>query len=516
MVRKDYRKQTFRHSYYHGLRLILVAMLFFQSCSTAKRALDNPDKMEKREIRAAWIPTIYRSDYSKLSRQEGRRLLGKRLEELAEMNCNMVIFQARAEGDSWYNSLYEPKSRFFLGEGRSKSEDWDPLAFVISEGHRLGMAVHVWINPYRASASSKLKLSPKHAAAKHPEWVIPYGNQLYFDPGLPEYRRYLIDVLRDLVMRYDLDGLHLDDYFYPYPQAGLSFDDDKSFERYGIAMGYSPEDKAIWRRNNVTLLIDQIHELLVNTKPWVALSLSPFGIYRNKKDDPQGSRTDGLAAYDDLYADILHWVEEGWITYLMPQVYWNIGNEKADYQELVPWWHKRVGQKAQLAIGQDIERTMRGGQLYDKLALSRRYALGNVWWPADELWKNKGNIQIDLKRFFQRTKALLPEIKGPLGKVEAPERLSYVMEDVNEEGHILMWEDRREQDNPESAYMYGIYAIPRGSEIDIDNPVNLIDITSSNMYRLPSFGGKSEYTFLITVINRFWQESEPFKIKVKL
>lgn len=496
----------------------LVLLFSLSSCSnkrTSKEKGYGSMKPIKREFRGAWLPTIYRKDYAPLSRNEAKALLRKRIALLHNIGCNAVLFQVRAEGDAWYQSSYEPWSRFLVGrEGISQDPGWDPLAFVIEECHLKGMEVHAWINPYRGSSDVNIKLAPEHLARKHPEWFVRYNNQLILDPGRPQGRKHICLVIKDLVQRYDVDALHLDDYFYPYPVSGEEFGDDETFKRYGISVGYTADAKDKWRRNNINLLIHDIKRTLLQTKPWVRLGISPFGIYRNRSNDRGGSATAGLQAYDDLHADVLHWVREGWVDYIAPQVYWNIGTKVADYEVLTQWWSQQVADKTQLYIGQDIRRTMTAEQLDKKLILSRTLARGNIWWPGDELLRNHLGISENLKRSYYRTKALLPEYKDPTGRAQAPEPIHKVWEDSNEDGHMLMWEDLHLPDDPSTPFYYAIYAFADGEKVDYRRPNGLVAITTNPYYKLPRVDGRTQYTFLVTAINRFWQESKPFKLKV--
>lgn len=491
------------------------------SCGTSHKTFLNDTQSyqpRKREMRGAWLPTIFRGEYTGLSRAEGRKLLSNRIALLHKIGCNVVLFQVRAEADAWYPSPYEPWSKFFTGEqGKAPEEVWDPLAFVIEECHKRGMELHAWVNPYRGATNAKAKLSAKHPAVQHPEWFVRYNNQLVLDPGIPDSRKYVLRVLQDLVSRYDFDALHLDDYFYPYPVGGVDFPDDATFENYALSAGYHPEDKAMWRRSNVNILIHDIRQMLLKTKPWVRFGVSPFGIYRNISSDPKGSHTNGLQNYDDLYADVLHWANEGWVDYIAPQIYWNIGYKVADYEVLVNWWRKSLRNKhVQLYIGQDVKRTQDANQLELKMLLSRAQSEGNIFWPGDELIRNYKDIAEDLRTNYQRYPALLPEVYSLLGRTKAPKKLAALWEDRNEDGHMLVWGDERDIADPESAYFYIVYGFPKGEKVDIKRHQFIMSISNVPQYKLPAINGRTPYTFVVTAVNRFWQESKPYKIGIKI
>lgn len=302
-------------------------------------AQSNPNgRYPKREFRGAWIQTV-NSRFRGIPAEQLKQTLISQLNSLQEAGINAIIFQVRPEADALYASQHEPWSRFLTGEqGRIPSPVWDPMQFMIEACHERNMEFHAWINPYRVKTSLKNELAPTHIYYQHPEWFVTYGDQMFFDPALPHSREYICKIVTDIVSRYDVDAIHMDDYFYPYPVKGMDFPDDASFQRYGG--GFS--DKADWRRSNVNILIKKIHETVRALKPWVKFGVSPFGIYRNEKTDPLGSRTNGLQNYDDLYADVLLWAREGWIDYNIPQIYWEVGHKAADYETLVKWWARHA------------------------------------------------------------------------------------------------------------------------------------------------------------------------------
>lgn len=308
--------------------VLFVATIFVvTSCGTSKRASVREMKNPKHEFRGAWIQTVFQSRYQQMNSAAMKHYLTDMVRKLDEAGINAVVFQIRPEADAFYKSSLEPWSRFMTGDqGKAPDDDeFDPLAFIIEECHKRGMELHAWLNPYRVKASKNFELAPEHIYWQHPERFVEYGNQMFFDPGLPENRGFICDVVHDIVSRYDVDAIHMDDYFYPYPIAGEEFPDDASFYRYGQAQGFGSAQRNDWRRNNVNLLIKEIKYTIAATKPWVRFGVSPFGIYRNKRNDPNGSDTNGLQNYDDLFADIKLWVQNGWVDYNTPQIYWEMG-----------------------------------------------------------------------------------------------------------------------------------------------------------------------------------------------
>ncbi|MDA0567997.1 family 10 glycosylhydrolase [Streptomonospora sp. S1-112] len=307
----------------------------------------------KRQLRGAWIATVRNIDWPSqpgLSAREQRRELDDQLDRARDMGLNAVFFHVRPTADALYDSELEPWARYLTGE-QGGDPGYDPLAYAVEQAHARGLELHAWFNPYRVGWQDPdlENLSADHPARRHPDWLVEYGEEGYLDPGNPDVRHWVGDVVLDVVERYDIDGVHFDDYFYPYPAEGEEFDDDRSWRRHGGDF----DSRAAWRRDNVTTLISEIHGRIRDTKPWVRFGVSPFGIWRNAGSDPEGSATQGLESYDAQYADTRAWIREGTVDYVVPQLYWHQGFAAADYAELVPWWSEQVaGTGVDLYIGQ--------------------------------------------------------------------------------------------------------------------------------------------------------------------
>ena len=279
----------------------------------------------KREMRASWIATVANIDWPSRAAQTDARLqqeeMTRILDSLQALRINTVIFQVRPTADALYPSALEPWSNWLTGkQGVAPEPLYDPLDFVVREAHRRCIDVHVWLNPYRVTNGFDLNsLADSHIYKQHPELFVKYGKQWYFDPGLDGTREWLNRVVADIVERYDIDAIHFDDYFYPYKIKGEDFPDDASFAAH--PRGFT--DKEDWRRNNVNMVIEELQHTIKSCKPWVEFGISPFGVWRNEADDVRGSKTQaGCRNYDDLYADILLWLEKGWIDYVTTQLYW--------------------------------------------------------------------------------------------------------------------------------------------------------------------------------------------------
>ncbi|MDO5522928.1 MAG: family 10 glycosylhydrolase [Bacteroidia bacterium] len=498
--------------------MIPLFALILVGCGVSKTALTRTaDPTPKREFRGVWVQTAFQDRYRKMNSAAMKHYLAEMIREFDEAGINAVIFQVRPEADAFYQSDIEPWSRFLTGvQGKAPDDPtFDPLAFLIDECHKRGMELHAWLNPYRVQAGANSPLAPNHLYRREPERFLQYGNQLFFDPGLPQNRGYICDVVRDIVSRYNVDAIHMDDYFYPYPIAGTPFPDERSFNTYAASQGFSPSQRDDWRRNNVNLLIQQLKYTIAGTKPWVRFGISPFGIYRNKRNDPNGSDTNGLENYGDLYADIKLWVEKGWIDYNLPQLYWEIGHERADYTTLLHWWNAHNFEQP-LYIGQDLQRSIDKNELDIKIRQSRQMSFvhGNCYWYGYLVLENSGGVANALKTTLHRTKALIPAYthmhKG------RPARVKKLTQVFTEDMHFLTWEHRKQPRNPETAQKFVVYRFRRGESVDIGRAENIVAVTPDNFFVLPYEGGRNGYTYAVTPLDAFWNEGKPARVKVKL
>lgn len=473
----------------------------------------------KREFRAAWIQSVNGQFRGMPTEKLKQNLIGQ-LNSLQKAGINAIIFQVRPEADALYASRLEPWSRFLTGvQGKAPEPYWDPMQFMIDECHKRGMEFHAWINPYRTKTTLKSELAPNHVYNIHPEWFVTYGDQLYFDPALPESRRHICMVVSDIVSRYDVDAIHMDDYFYPYPIKGKDFPDDASFARFGG--GFS--NKGDWRRSNVNVLIKKLHETIREIKPWVKFGVSPFGIYRNESSDPLGSKTKGLQNYDDLYADVLLWAREGWIDYNIPQIYWHIGHPVADYETLVKWWARNTENRP-LFIGQSVMNTVQNAdpknpsinQLPRKMALQRAYQTigGSCQWPASAVVENAGKYRDVLIAEYHKYPALPPVFD--FMDNEAPAKVRKMKPVWTEDGYILFWTAPKYKEEMNRAVQYVVYRFNDKEKVNIDDPSHIVAITRDNFYKLPYEDGKTKYRYVVTALDRLHNESKSVGKKIKL
>ena len=473
----------------------------------------------KREFRAAWIQSVNGQFRGMPTEKLKQNLIGQ-LNSLQKAGINAIIFQVRPEADALYASRLEPWSRFLTGvQGKAPEPYWDPMQFMIDECHKRGMEFHAWINPYRTKTTLKSELAPNHVYNIHPEWFVTYGDQLYFDPALPESRRHICMVVSDIVSRYDVDAIHMDDYFYPYPIKGKDFPDDASFARFGGGF----RNKGDWRRSNVNVLIKKLHETIREIKPWVKFGVSPFGIYRNESSDPLGSKTKGLQNYDDLYADVLLWAREGWIDYNIPQIYWHIGHPVADYETLVKWWARNTENRP-LFIGQSVMNTVQNAdpknpsinQLPRKMALQRAYQTigGSCQWPASAVVENAGKYRDALIAEYHKYPALPPVFD--FMDNEAPAKVRRMKSVWTEDGYILFWTAPKYKEEMNRAVQYVVYRFNDKEKVNIDDPSHIVAITRDNFYKLPYEDGKTKYRYVVTALDRLHNESKSVGKKSKL
>lgn len=475
----------------------------------------------KHEFRGVWVHTVHQNQYATMNKDQMQRYFINMLDTYQRMGINAFIFQVRPQADAFYLSELEPVSRFWTGaQGKNPSEKWDPMAFLIDECHKRGMEFHAWLNPYRVTSSDKERLAEGHIYFKHPNWFLKYGNQIYFDAGLPQCRKHITNVVKDIVSRYDVDAIHMDDYFYPYPIAGKEYPDGDTFNALASSQGFGPGQRDDWRRNNVNTLISEIKSTIVDTKPWVRFGISPFGIYRNKKNHPAGSETNGLENYGDLYADVQLWSKNGWADYIIPQLYWEIGNRAADYETLVKWWSNQKGPE-HLYIGQSIVRTINNSdknkagsnQLTRKMQLieDSKNISGNCWWNGYDLLQNFGGIADSLTNNYHSTVALVPAYESMYNK--KPKEVSGLKAEWKPEGYFLTWKVGKQKDQGNAPSRFAVYCFNDGEKVDLNNPDKIVAVTGNTELFLPYEKGTEKYTYVVTSINRYNFESKKGKKK---
>ncbi len=398
----------------------LLAVLCL-AASVPAHAQDAPPPLP-REFRGVWVATVANIDWPStpgLSVQRQKQQLIDILDKAAKMHLNAVVFQVRPACDAMYASKIEPWSEYLTGTaGKAPEPFYDPLAFAVEEAHKRGLELHAWFNPYRARHSgAKSPVPANHISKKRPNLVRTYGKHLWLDPGEEDVREYSLSVIVDVVRRYEVDGVHIDDYFYPYKEKDASgdvidFPDSTSYAKYKAGGGTLSKDD--WRRHNVDLFVEQMYQSVKAVRPSVKVGISPFGIWR--PGNPESIK--GFDAYAEIYADSRKWLEEGWCDYYTPQLYWPIGQVAQSYPVLLKWWVEHNPKKRHMWPGNYTSRVADGSktawradEVVDQVKATRSQpgATGNVHFSMIAFLNNQGGVADALTKTVYANQALVPE-----------------------------------------------------------------------------------------------------------
>jgi len=478
-------------------------------------------EMPKREMRAVWIASVANIDWPSKSGLSTHLLKEEMLEllDLAKAyKLNTIIFQVRPAADAFYPSALEPWSQWLSGQqGQAPNPFYDPLEFALEECKKRGLELHLWLNPYRAvTDTAKSSVSAQHPIRQHPDWFVTYGKTSYFNPGLPETRNHVSAVVADILKKYKVDAIHFDDYFYPYRISGKEFPDQEAFEKY--PRGFLANEKEDWRRDNVDLIIKQLHDTINAIAPEVEFGISPFGVWRNKEKDPRGSDTKaGQTNYDDLYADILKWQQKGWIDYVTPQIYWHIGKEVADYKIIAEWWSNNA-YGCRLYIGQAFYRINKkskdkewrsANQIIKQIELNRSIPNidGSMFFSAKSLRMNPLKLNKKLLRKVYNYEAL-PPVNMRVNQIN-PESPMNTVQLVANDRINLSWEAGLYNDK------FVVYKFRKGKEASIENAENILICTGETNYsvELSCKTNPKKYYFVVSAVSPTNLESVavPFK-----
>ncbi len=399
-------------------RFLFLIIYIYVYTDSGAQIPEQPTSIE-REMRAAWVATVENIDWpssKKLTAEQQQKEFKNIVSRYAEAGFNALFVQIRPCADAFYPSPFEPWSPYLTG-ARGKDPGYDPLKFMIDECHQQGLEFHAWFNPYRAIiniANDRSDIS--HITKLKPEWFITYGSIKLFNPGIPDVWTYIKEIVMDVVKKYDIDGVHLDDYFYPYKIPGKPFPDSKTYRIYNNGMKVDD-----WRRQNVDTVIHLLHDAINKEKPYIRFGVSPFGVWRNKYIDAEGSATRaGCTNYDDLYADILKWLKKDWIDYAAPQLYWETGNRLCDYNTLTKWWNDNSYGK-DIYIGHAAYRMMEktpswssSNQICTQVQVLRNHGnvKGSVYYNTNSMMKNPHHIMDSLRLNYYSIRCLAPFKKG--------------------------------------------------------------------------------------------------------
>lgn len=496
--------------------LLLVSIVLLSSWNgNAQEKITNP----KNEFRAVWIATVANIDWPKSNIEAVEKQKADFIEILdtyKKLNYNAVIVQIRSSGEAFYPTDLAPWSRYLTGkEGKAPSPYYDPLEWMILEAHARGFEFHAWLNPYRATMDLKTEnLSPNHDVNKHADWMIKYAGKYYYNPALPEVQTHLVTIVNEVVRNYDIDAIHFDDYFYPYKVTGETFNDKASYMKYGG--GLSLED---FRRSNVNNFVKCVSLSIKNIKPWVQFGISPFGVWRNKSVDPKGSDTEsGQTNYDDLYADPLAWMENSWVDYLVPQLYWSLGHPKVSYSKLLKWWSENSKNTAiyigngTYKINADSDKKWNNPyEIPNQIDITRTYknVQGNAFFSA-KWFVNKNQDVTQLLMENQYKYPALPFAVPNSKKIvlDSPMLNSVEKETTNSYFSI------KYPLNSKVRYIV-VYRAHKHSKIDVNNPSQIIDkinlATKSDtiLVTIPMKNGEENGTCALTFVDYYGNESTP-------
>ena len=478
--------------------LLLLQQIFAQNVSP------------KREFRAAWIATVANIDWpisNSATSEEQMDELKSMLDSLKYVGMNALFFQIRTECDALYDSQIEPWSYWLTGEqGTAPNPYYDPLKFVIDESHKRGMELHAWFNPYRAVKNiGAYKQSEDHVSALHKDWLIKSGDYEMLDPGLSEVREHIKSVMKDVLTRYDIDGIHFDDYFYPY--TPITNEDSLTFAKYNHGI----TDIDDWRRDNINLLMAEIYGIIQSNKPKVKFGISPFGIVLNKY-----AGTNGFNSYDILYCDPLNWLENKIVDYITPQIYWEIGHSKADYLKLLPWWAE-VTNERHLYVGHFSSKMVaanykgKRSEIGDQIRLNRttENVLGSVFFSAKTISRNWSGLADSMKNDWYKQTALPPVMPWKDNIIPFPvENLRRI---ETNSGVLIFWDLPNSAEDDDFPNYYIVYRFDNENEINLNDPSKIIaKITNKNTsyFDFPELERGKTYFYVVTSLDRLHNESE--------
>jgi uncharacterized lipoprotein YddW (UPF0748 family) len=491
-------------------KILLLCILIFSIKTTVLA------QSLKREMRGVWVASVLNIDYPSVTSSNEGFLKDEWLRILAKHKATgftALFVQIRPSSDALYKSSLVPWSYYLTGQsGVGPANDFDPLAFMISTAHSAGFEFHAWLNPYRAAMDnqSASMFAENHVMRAHPDWCIRYNKRHILNPGLPEVRAYFNEVVAEIVQNYDIDGIHFDDYFYPYKNGSEQFPDGATYQQYGSGFN-SIED---WRRSNVDLMVYDVSRLIKSIKPRVQFGISPFGVWRNSYKDPEGSKTQaGLTCYDDLYADVRKWMREGWIDYVVPQVYWNIGFSIAEFKTIATWWSENSAGKpvyigmAAYRVGSSSKREPAWrdpGEIGRQITFLRglNNVKGSVFFSSKNLINNPLGIADTLRNNYYSYPVSPPQtVKDTSSLACEPPELRDVL--ATNSPNFVRWKARKTT-NPNQLFQYAVYRFENGA-IDFTNIKNILTLIPHDVKTLEYMDVNVEedktYTYAIRVVD---------------
>ncbi len=491
-------------------RFTSLLIILFLSLHVSAQFVQNPSYAPKREMRGVWIATVLNIDYPPSATPDDKFLRDTwiaLIDKHKALGINTLFVQVRPTSDALYPSNLVPWSRYLTGQsGVAPYNNFDPLEFMVTTAHDRGMEFHAWLNPYRVSMDNQTGASfaPNHVLNTHPDWCLLYNKRYLLNPGLPEVRSHIRDVVAEIITRYPVDGIHFDDYFYPYKEGNQELNDYQTFKQHQAGFS-SIED---WRRNNVDLLISDLSQTIRLLKPRVQFGISPFGIWRNNNRDPEGSDTRGGSSYDGLFADVRKWLRADWIDYVVPQVYWTIGFNVADHEKIMRWWSENSSGKNVYAglgtyrVGTSSAKDQNWNdpnEIPKQIRLSRALpnVQGAVHFSSKSLMNNALGVSDSLRFNYYNYPAIPPEGRkdNSLLVCDPPEVRAITSEP---DGRVSIRWQPNATTLKKKPFQYLVYRFKNG-QIDFTNGHNIIGIMPHNTKEYVFFDPKPETTNLYAV-----------------
>ena len=510
--------------------LLLLVLALFSGCArtadlSGAPAPDQPgDPLGKYQFRGVWIATVVNIDWPSkpgLTARQQQQEFSALLDLAAELNLNAVIVQIRPAADAFYKSQLNPWSEYLTGV-QGKDPGYDPLAFMIEQAHARNLELHAWMNPFRASMyANDQGWSHLSVIKQHPQWIVDYDNKKFVNPGVPEAREYVLQSVMEVVENYDVDGIHFDDYFYPYPAGGLDFPDDAAFSAYNQGRF---ANKADWRRDNINLFMESVYQAIKREKPYVKLGVSPFAIWRGRAADPTGAvTTSDMSSYDKLYADTRLWERNRWVDYIAPQIYWEFSHNSAPYENILNYWVEEMenNRAVQLYVGHAAYRVGEGGAWQDvreipnQLELNEKYDVvkGSIFYNMSSLVRNPLNFEAEIKNGAYQYPALIPPAVTASAISAAPADVEIAAIKPTKGGNEITITTGG---NSDAVKHYVIYRNPGANAPNTDDPAQIAAIVrkthpARQVYvdQLEPASAVGAYTYAVTAINRQNQESAP-------
>ncbi len=496
--------------------LIWTSMVALNPSITYGANVNIPEPIYKKtEFRAVWIPSVANIVWpskKNLTAEKQQEEFSKLMDQAFDMGMNAVIVQVRPSADAFYKSTINPWSEYLTGQ-QGKDPGYDPLAFMIEEAHKRNLEFHAWVNPFRASNSGEDKNWAANSVVKtHPDWIINYDNKKYINPGLPEARQYVVDSITEIVLNYDVDAIHIDDYFYPYMSGNTKFPDDNAFNKYKAEF----KDVKDWRRDNINSFIKSVRETLRAADPYVKLGVSPFGIWRNTKADPTGADVSSTtSSYDSVFADTRLWINNGWIDYITPQIYWEFGNKYAAYEKVLDFWVKEMDKNPnvhlyighapyKIGTGEKNSAWQNPKELPNQLAYAQSFSQvnGSAFYNMNSLLNNPLGVKKEISSLYKYP-ALIPAMTWIDN--EAPKAPTISSTPTKGIVNLTITGD-------DDTTSVAIYRFAPGEKVDTSKASALFTtLRCQNGSATLTVNNSKGYTYVVTALDRLYNESPASK-----